>query len=34
MPYAQWKRKYQLEATPAQVAAFESSQKASGVPDA
>jgi len=34
MPYAQWKRKYQLEATPAQVAAFESSQEASGVPDA
>lgn len=34
MPYAEWKRKYQREATSDQVAAFESSRKATGVPNA
>ena len=27
MPYAEWKEKYQTEATPEQLAAFEASQK-------
>jgi uncharacterized protein len=27
MPYDEWRRKYQLEASPEQVAAFEQSQK-------
>jgi hypothetical protein len=34
MPYAEWKRRYQLEATPDQVAAFRSSQRPTGMPDA
>lgn len=27
MPYSEWKQKYQLEATPEQLAAFEAKQK-------
>ena len=34
MPYAEWKRRYQLEATPDPIAAFASSQEPTGVPDA
>lgn len=34
MPYAEWKRKYQLEASPDQIAAFEQSRKPKGAPDA
>ncbi len=30
MPYAEWKAKYQTEATPEQVAAFEAAQKKRG----
>jgi hypothetical protein len=34
MPYAEWKRKYQREASPDQIAAFEHSQKPTGSSDA
>lgn len=30
MPYAEWKARYQAEATPEQLARFEAAQKASG----
>ncbi len=30
MPYAEWKERYQLEATPEQMAAYEARQKAKG----
>lgn len=34
MPYAEWKRQYQLEASPDQITAFEQSRKTKGAPDA
>ena len=30
MPYSEWKAKYQTEATPEQMAAFEEHQKSEG----